>query len=189
MAISIGRTAFDTPGDVLARPHANCYWLVPGLVLAGEHPGAIDGGGGAGKGRRAARRRHSPVRRSHGGRRAARALRIELARARRSARSTRRPSTVRDSGSRRSVSGVDAHDPGCDSRRDGRGRAGLCALLGGGRPHRYRRRVPAARAWPHGGRGARGHRPQMAVHGKEVLHPRSPEHPEQFAFIERWPGD
>jgi protein-tyrosine phosphatase len=29
------------PGDCLARPHANCYWLVPGRVLAGEHPGAL----------------------------------------------------------------------------------------------------------------------------------------------------
>jgi hypothetical protein len=28
-------------GDCLARPHANCYWLIPGRVLAGEHPGAI----------------------------------------------------------------------------------------------------------------------------------------------------
>jgi predicted protein tyrosine phosphatase len=30
---------FDVPGDALPRPHDNCYWLVPGLVLAGEHPG------------------------------------------------------------------------------------------------------------------------------------------------------
>jgi len=35
------RFPFDTPGDVIARPHANCYWLIPGRVLAGEHPGAI----------------------------------------------------------------------------------------------------------------------------------------------------
>lgn len=33
------RAAFDTHGDALPRPHDNCYWLVPGLVLAGEHPG------------------------------------------------------------------------------------------------------------------------------------------------------
>ena len=38
---AIERDAFDTPGDVIARPHANCYWLIPGQVLAGEHPGAI----------------------------------------------------------------------------------------------------------------------------------------------------
>jgi hypothetical protein len=31
----------DTPGDIVARPHANCYWLIPGRLLAGEHPGAI----------------------------------------------------------------------------------------------------------------------------------------------------
>jgi protein-tyrosine phosphatase len=34
----IHRELFDTPGDVLPRPHANCYWLIPGRVLAGEHP-------------------------------------------------------------------------------------------------------------------------------------------------------
>jgi protein-tyrosine phosphatase len=36
------RTAFETPGDALPRPHANCYWLLPGRVLAGEHPGRAD---------------------------------------------------------------------------------------------------------------------------------------------------
>ena len=35
------RHVLDTPGDVLARPHANCYWVIPGRLLAGEHPGAI----------------------------------------------------------------------------------------------------------------------------------------------------
>lgn len=29
---------FDTPGDALPRPYAECYWLLPGRVLAGEHP-------------------------------------------------------------------------------------------------------------------------------------------------------
>ena len=33
-----GKADFDTPGDAWARPHANCYWLLPGRVLAGEHP-------------------------------------------------------------------------------------------------------------------------------------------------------
>jgi hypothetical protein len=37
----IGRSVFDTPGDVIARPHDNCYWLIPDRLLAGEHPGAI----------------------------------------------------------------------------------------------------------------------------------------------------
>jgi len=35
------RRALDTPGDIVARPHANCYWVIPGRLLAGEHPGAI----------------------------------------------------------------------------------------------------------------------------------------------------
>jgi hypothetical protein len=37
----IERDLFDTPGDIVARPHDNCYWLVPGQILAGEHPGAV----------------------------------------------------------------------------------------------------------------------------------------------------
>jgi protein-tyrosine phosphatase len=39
------KTDFDTPGDALPRPHANCYWLLPGRVLCGEHPsrGGPDG--------------------------------------------------------------------------------------------------------------------------------------------------
>ena len=41
MIPAIGRDAFDTPGAAIARPHANCYWVIPGRLLAGEHPGAI----------------------------------------------------------------------------------------------------------------------------------------------------
>jgi atypical dual specificity phosphatase len=33
-------------GDALARPHEHCYWLLPGRVLAGEHPGARGGEAG-----------------------------------------------------------------------------------------------------------------------------------------------
>ena len=36
----IDRDQLEAPGDVLPRPHANCYWLIPGLLLAGEHPGS-----------------------------------------------------------------------------------------------------------------------------------------------------
>ena len=32
----------NTPGDALPRPHTNCYWLVPGRLLAGEYPAADD---------------------------------------------------------------------------------------------------------------------------------------------------
>ena len=36
--MGIAREQFDTPGDARPRPHGNCYWLVPGQVLAGDHP-------------------------------------------------------------------------------------------------------------------------------------------------------
>ena len=35
---AIGHDVLDTPGDLPARPHGNCYWVVPGQLLAGEHP-------------------------------------------------------------------------------------------------------------------------------------------------------
>lgn len=35
----ITRENFEAAGDALPRPHGNCYWLVPGRLLAGEHPG------------------------------------------------------------------------------------------------------------------------------------------------------
>jgi hypothetical protein len=37
----IDKAAFDTPGDARPRPHPNCYWLLPGRVLAGEHPSRV----------------------------------------------------------------------------------------------------------------------------------------------------
>jgi len=37
--VPIGATAFDTPGDVPARPFDACYWLLADRLLAGEHPG------------------------------------------------------------------------------------------------------------------------------------------------------
>jgi hypothetical protein len=37
---AIERRLLDAPGDVRPRPHANCYWLIPGLLLAGEYPGS-----------------------------------------------------------------------------------------------------------------------------------------------------
>jgi len=38
--LKLERRLLDAPGDVPPRPHANCYWLVPGQLLAGEHPGS-----------------------------------------------------------------------------------------------------------------------------------------------------
>jgi len=37
---AIERRLIDVPGDVLPRPHADCYWLIEGRLLAGEHPGS-----------------------------------------------------------------------------------------------------------------------------------------------------
>ena len=33
-------TELHAAGDALALPHEHCYWLLPGRLLAGEHPGA-----------------------------------------------------------------------------------------------------------------------------------------------------
>jgi hypothetical protein len=42
MAIpAIERRLLEVPGDALARPHPNCYWLISARLLAGEYPGAL----------------------------------------------------------------------------------------------------------------------------------------------------
>jgi hypothetical protein len=41
--VSFSRAQLHASGDALARPHGYCYWLLPGRVLAGEHPGARGG--------------------------------------------------------------------------------------------------------------------------------------------------
>ena len=33
---------FKWPGDHIPRPHGNCYWLVPGQIIAGEYPRDLD---------------------------------------------------------------------------------------------------------------------------------------------------
>ena len=40
--LAIDRLALASPGDALPRPHDNCYWLLPGRVLAGEYPWVAD---------------------------------------------------------------------------------------------------------------------------------------------------
>jgi hypothetical protein len=32
------RLALAQPGDALPRPHENCYWLLPGRIIAGDYP-------------------------------------------------------------------------------------------------------------------------------------------------------
>ena len=41
-ALVAGGAAFEAPGDAWPRPHDNCYWLLPGALLAGQHPGLAD---------------------------------------------------------------------------------------------------------------------------------------------------
>lgn len=42
LAPAAGGLAFDAAGDAWPRPHDNCYWLLPGALLAGQHPGTLD---------------------------------------------------------------------------------------------------------------------------------------------------
>lgn len=42
MNTTFDHTLINTPGDALPRPHANCYWLIPGRLLAGEYPADDD---------------------------------------------------------------------------------------------------------------------------------------------------
>jgi protein-tyrosine phosphatase len=41
--------ALRTPGDARPRPHRNCYWLVPGVLLADEYPRTPDEAGSRAK--------------------------------------------------------------------------------------------------------------------------------------------
>jgi atypical dual specificity phosphatase len=38
--VSLPQDALQASGDAQPRPFEHCYWLLPGRVLAGEHPGA-----------------------------------------------------------------------------------------------------------------------------------------------------
>lgn len=38
--MGLARHRLEAAGDAEPRPHAECYWLAPGLVLAGEYPAA-----------------------------------------------------------------------------------------------------------------------------------------------------
>lgn len=39
---TLDRSLLELPGDHAPRPHGNCYWLLPGLILAGEYPRTKD---------------------------------------------------------------------------------------------------------------------------------------------------
>jgi atypical dual specificity phosphatase len=38
--VSLPQDSLQAGGDAQPRPFEHCYWLLPGRVLAGEHPGA-----------------------------------------------------------------------------------------------------------------------------------------------------
>lgn len=40
MTVEFTHDELHASGDAQARPFEHCYWLLPGRVLAGEHPGA-----------------------------------------------------------------------------------------------------------------------------------------------------
>ena len=42
-AMTFTHDELHAAGDALPRPYEHCYWLLPGRVLAGEHPGARGG--------------------------------------------------------------------------------------------------------------------------------------------------
>lgn len=42
MITQLDTTLLAAPGDVLPRPHSNCYWVAGGRMLAGEYPADDD---------------------------------------------------------------------------------------------------------------------------------------------------
>ncbi len=157
---------FDTPGDCLARPHANCYWLVPGQVLAGEHPGAL---GAAEVSAKVDALLDAGIRQfidltEEGERPAPYAATLRERAEARGIRASHRRFAIRDLGVpspalMRTIldtihGAMAADEPVYVHCWAGVGRTGTvvgCLLR---------------EQWPHGGRGARRDRPQVAVHGK-----------------------
>ena len=112
------------------RPHANCYWVIPGRLLAGEHPGAIVAAAGIARIDAlldAGVRQFIDLTAEHEG--PAPYVPILLERA--AARDVRvAPSAVRDSRLRRAVTGVDARDARRDLRCARRRRAARTCTAG-----------------------------------------------------------
>jgi len=181
----LARDLLETPGDVRQRPHANCYWLIPGVLLAGEHPRAaapdctprldalLDAGirlcidlTEEGEGPAP----YAPILRDRAGARALRAMHQRFA-----IRDCGVPTPALMRAALDAIYGaIAAHDPvyvhcwagigrtgtvvGCLLREQGLGAQEAFAVID------RKWRVMEKRAWA----------------------PRSPEWPEQFAFIERW---
>jgi hypothetical protein len=186
---AIDRAVLYMAGDCLARPHPNCYWLVPGRVLAGEHPGAITGAEVPG---RVSALLDAGMRQfvdltEEGERPAPYAATLRERAEARGLRADHRRFAIRDlgvppAGLMRNIldaihDAITADQPVYVHCWAGVGRTGTvvgCLLREHGLTADEALAV-IARKWQ--------------CMEKSVLHPRSPERPGQFAFIERWPDN
>lgn len=185
----VDRTLLETPGDVVARPHGNCYWVVPGAVLAGEHPGAVTAAEVAG---RVDALLEVGIRRfidltEEGERLALYAHALRERAVMRSVEAAHRRFAIRDCGVPSTAlmrtildaiyESMERRDPVYVHCWAGIGRTGTvvgCLLRESGLTASEAFAV-IARKW-------------LSME-KRALHPKSPEWPTQFAFIERWPSD
>jgi protein-tyrosine phosphatase len=186
---ALDRSALRLPGDAFVRPHPNCYWLVPSRVLAGEHPGAVPGFAVAKTVEallEAGIRRFIDLTEEHEPPSDYGAALEERATARRVRASHRRfpipdcrvPSDKLMAEILAAIhSALDASEPVYVHCYAGVGRTGTvigCLLREHGLSNAEALEVIALK-WQ-----------SME---KRSRYPRSPEWPDQFRFIERWPGD
>ena len=187
--VALDRALLELPGDCRARPHANCYWLVAGRVLAGEHPGALTAADVPARVEAllAAGIRQFVDLTEEGERPAPYASTLRERAEARGLRADHRRFAIRDLGVPSPAlmctildtihDAMAADQPVYVHCWAGVGRTGTvigCLLREHG--------LTASEAL-----AVIGHKWQSME--KRVLHPRSPEHPLQFALIERWLGN
>ena len=149
---------WQTAAEAARLPDLHAYWVEPGVLIAGEYPGARSEADAERKLVVTARRRSPPLRRSHRGGRAravrgaARAARVESA----ACPSSHAPPDPRRR--RAAGRGDDEPHPRRARRRAPRRRRGVRPLLGRHRADGHRRRLPPGRAGIQRGACARAHR-------------------------------